>query len=565
MTEDDLLSRTIRGAAALGKGLMVLDTIGDATPPLRFSELSVMTGLPKGTLHRILAALIEYRFVRYEDSDQTYRLGTRLFELAHRVWEDFDIRGAAEPELIRLANEAGETSRLAIREGHEVVYIDQKQSPHAVALRYAVGSRGPAYCSSTGKAILAFLEPATQAEVLRRIEFKRITPNTLMDARELKAQLDLGKARGYLIDDEEQAVGVRAVAAPILDARGRPMAAISISGPAYRLGLDKLHVLGRDLIEACRRVSGNVGESAMTITTGPKPLGTDREDVACVLPATAFLGEGPHWSARDRALYWVDILAPAVHRLDVATGEDTTRRMPLPVSAVVARAKGGLLTATQHGFQALDFETGTLTPLVDPEADLPENRFNDGKCDRSGRFWAGTMRLDAGAPTGSLYRLDADGTVRRMDNGFHVSNGLGWSLDGRLMYFTESKARRIYVYDFDAASGSIANRRLFVQVAEEAGVPDGLTVDSQGFVWSANWDGWCVTRYDPEGKVERVINLPVPRPTSCIFGGANLDILYITSGRIRLSAQRLAEAPLSGSVFALDAGVRGIPEPMFAG
>lgn len=562
---EDTSSRTILGTAALGKGLMVLDAVGDAPKPLRFSELVIITGLPKGTLHRILGALIEYRLVRLEESDQTYRLGTRLFELAHRVWDSFDIRGAAEPELIRLANATEETTRLAIREGCEVVYIEQKQSPTAVALRYAVGSRGPSYCSGTGKAILAFLEPAVQAEVLRRIEFQKLTPNTITDSRELKAHLDLGKARGYLIDDEEQAVGVRAVGAPILDARNRPIAAMSISGPAYRLDLEKLHILGRDLIEACRRVSGNVGESAVTITTRPKPLGPDRDDVTCILPATAFLGEGPHWSTRDKALYWVDILAPAVHRLDVATGENVTRRMSLPVGAVACRSRGGLVAATQHGFQALDFETGTLTPITDPEADVPENRFNDGKCDRAGRFWAGTMRLDASAPSGALYRLNADGSAKRMDSGFHVSNGLGWSLDGKLMYFTESKSRRIHVYDCDPASGEIANRRQFVQVPETAGVPDGLTVDAQGYVWSANWDGWCVTRYDPQGKVERVINLPVPRPTSCVFGGAGLNILYITSARIRLSAQRLTEAPLSGSVFALDAGVRGVPEPMFAG
>ncbi len=562
---DESPSKTIRGAQALGKGLMVLNAVGDAVTPLRFSELSVITGLPKGTLHRILAALIEYRLIRFDDSGQTYRLGTRLFELAHKVWEDFDIRGAAEPELVRLAYEAEETSRLAVLEGSEVVYIEQKESPNAIALRYSVGTRGPAYCSGTGKAILAFLEPAKQAEVLRRIDYRQLTPNSLTDAAALKAQLDLGKARGYLIDDEEQVVGVRSVAAPILDARNRPIAAMSISGPAYRLDLEKIHILGRDLIEACRRVSGNVGESAVTISTGPKPLGPDRADIACVLPSSAFLGEGPHWSCRDQALYWVDILAPSVHRLNVSTGENTTVRTSEPVGAVVTRTRGGLVAATQHGFQALDFDTGALTPIADPEAHLQENRFNDGKCDRRGRFWAGTMRLDASAPSGGLYRLDADGTVHTMDTGFHVSNGLGWSVDGRLMYFTESKSRRIFVYDFDATTGTVENRRLFVLVPDAAGVPDGLTVDSQGFVWSANWDGWCITRYDPQGKVERVINLPVPRPTSCSFGGANLDILYITTARIRLSAQRLAEAPLSGSVFALDAGVRGLPEPEYAG
>jgi sugar lactone lactonase YvrE len=146
-----------------------------------------------------------------------------------------------------------------------------------------------------------------------------------------------------------------------------------------------------------------------------------------------------------------------------------------------------------------------------------------------------------------------------------VSNGLGWSPDDRRFYFTDSGTRRIYVYDYDIETGAVAGRRTFVALPEGMGVPDGLAVDAEGFVWSAQWDGWCVTRYDPDGRVDRVINLPVPRPTSCAFGGPDLSTLYITSARIRLSAQQLAEAPLSGSVFALATATRGLPETPFAG
>jgi sugar lactone lactonase YvrE len=152
-----------------------------------------------------------------------------------------------------------------------------------------------------------------------------------------------------------------------------------------------------------------------------------------------------------------------------------------------------------------------------------------------------------------------------MDTGFTISNGLGWSPDDTRFYFTDSAARTIYVYDYDIDTGAIANRRVFAQLAEGVGTPDGLSVDSEGFVWSAHWDGWCITRYDPDGKVDRVLNLPVPRPTSCTFGGPNLDILYVTSARIRLSAHQLAEAPLSGGVFAIRAGVRGQADMPFAG
>jgi sugar lactone lactonase YvrE len=152
-----------------------------------------------------------------------------------------------------------------------------------------------------------------------------------------------------------------------------------------------------------------------------------------------------------------------------------------------------------------------------------------------------------------------------MDRGFHVANGVGWTPDDRLFYFTDTQKQVIYAYDFDLASGEIANRRMFITVPEAEGKPDGMTVDAEGFLWVAHWDGWCVTRYDPDGKVDRVINLPVPRPTSCVFGGPDLQTLYVTSARIRLSAAQLAEAPLSGSVFSIDTGIKGLPENLYGG
>jgi sugar lactone lactonase YvrE len=459
----------------------------------------------------------------------------------------------------------GETLRLAILDETEVVYIDQKESKEELALRYAVGARGPAYCSGTGKAILAFLEPRKQAGILNHLNLIRLTPKTIPGLTELKAQLDLTKARGYAIDDEEQVIGVRAVGAPILDSKGRPMAGVSITGPAHRLELENLHSLGRDLMESCRRISGNAGESAVAIDTGPKPLSRERPDVRCVLPFSAFLGEAPHWSIRDHILYWVDILAPAIHCLDISSGENKTIQMPELIGSVVTSQNGGLLAATQFGFKSIDLVTRKLTPIVDPESHLPENRFNDGKCDRAGRYWAGTVSLHAGTGIGSLYRLDKYGHVKQMDTGFGVSNGIGWSPDNKLMYLTDSKLRRIYVYDFDLSTGEIENRRILVTVPDGGGMPGGLTVDREGFIWSTNWDGWCVSRYDPDGAIERIINLPVPRPTSCMFGGATLDILYITSARIRLSSQRLSEAPLSGSIFAVEAGVTGLPESAYNG
>lgn len=556
--------REIPGAQALRRGLSLLDIVADH-PGLRFSELAERSGLTKATTHRMLATLAEAGLVRVHERDQGYQLGFRLFEMAHRVWDQFDLRTAADPELDRLRSIAGETVRLAILDADEVLYVDQREAAQTVRLGNGVGARASTYASGAGKALLAHLDPLVRAQVLNRLTLQRFTPSTITDRAALAQHLDLTKARGYSVSFEEQHIGVSSVAAAVLDHRARAIGAVAIVGPSYRLGLDRLHTLGRDVMEAARRISGNAGQLAMSISPNPRPLGPGREDIASVVPTTSFLGEGPTWVPATQKLVFVDILAPAIIVSDPRDGSFQTHSMPELVSAVVPRSRGGFLAALQTGLKAVDLDTGRVTPLASPESDKPGNRFNDGKCDRRGRFWAGTLAIDTTPGHGSLYRLDADGRCTMMDAGFHVSNGLGWSPDDRRFYFTDSGARRIYVYDFDIEAGAIANRRVFAELPEGVGTPDGLTVDSDGYVWSAHWDGWCVTRYDPAGAVDRVINLPVPRPTSCMFGGDGLSTLYVTSARIRLSAKQLAEAPLSGSIFAVQTGARGLPETPFAG
>jgi sugar lactone lactonase YvrE len=285
-------------------------------------------------------------------------------------------------------------------------------------------------------------------------------------------------------------------------------------------------------------------------------------EVEHILAVGNELGEGPLWSAEEQALYWVDIERGCIHRLYPATGAHEGFDVGLPVSALGLRASGGLVTATRDGFALWDPETQALRFIADPEADEPDARFNDGAVDRQGRFWAGTM---SSGPTSSLYRLDPDGSVHRMESGITTSNGIGWSPDNRTLYFTDSPLRVIYAYDFDPATGAIENRRPFVHTPEEEGVPDGLTVDSEGSVWSARWGGWQVTRYDPAGKMEREIRLPVQYPTSCTFGGPRLDELYITSARIKLSEAEREAQSWAGDLFRLRTGVKGLAAPKFLG
>jgi sugar lactone lactonase YvrE len=231
------------------------------------------------------------------------------------------------------------------------------------------------------------------------------------------------------------------------------------------------------------------------------------------------------------------------------------------------RAAGGLILATRDGFAFWNEQQRALQYIVDPEADKPHNRFNDGAIDSRGRFWAGTMNTSgARQPEGSLYRLDPDGSLHTMETGIYISNGIGWSPDDTIMYYTDTPRDTIYAYDYDAASGAISNRRIFVQTAaDQPGHPDGLTVDSEGYVWSAFWEGARIVRYTGSGQVDQVIQLPALRPTSCAFGGPNLDELYITSSGEAIPTDQQALYPFNGDLFRLKTDVKGLPMYRFGG
>lgn len=553
------------GAAALAKGLYLLDVIGERESPARFKDLQVATGLPKATLARMLHTLVAFRLVRHESQDNTYRLGNRLFELAHRVWETFDLRGAAASQLERLALEARETVAIGTLDNDQIVYIDQRSQGGPFGFRIEVGRRAPLHCTAVGKALLAFLTPHEQRAILHRIPTEPFTPNTLAEPESLLADLALARARGYAISNGEHVAGVVSVAAPVFDHTGKAIGAIGLFGPSSRNPVERLHGFGRDLMEAARLISGHVGAPPVSIHSRQAPLRGADSRVECVLPWSASLAEGPFWSVAEQRLYWVDILEPAVHRFDPATGANETCPLPRLVSAVIGRACGGLIVTTVEGVEELDFEARRLTRRVDPEAMQPENRFNDAKCDSAGRLWAGTMSLDATRASGALYRIGADHGWQRMDSPFTVANGLDWSPDGRIFYFTDSSAGAIYAYPCDPESGALGKRRLFARIDPAEGRPDGLTVDAEGCVWSALWDGWAIRRFDPGGRVMRDLRVPVPRPTSVAFGGRDLATLFITSARVRVPAKILAEAPFSGGILAADTGVSGRPASLFAG
>ena len=285
----------------------------------------------------------------------------------------------------------------------------------------------------------------------------------------------------------------------------------------------------------------------------------------CVWDAHALLGEGPMWSVREQALYWVDILNHHLHRYSAREGRRTWR-FDQEISAVAERADAEDLIITQrHGFASFNPRTEELVPLAQVEAHLPGNRFNDGKCDRQGRFWAGTMDFDGQQATGSLYRLSPDLSVERVDSEYAVTNGPAWSGDHRTLYHNDSVNGRVFAFDFDPGTGQVSNKRLFLQFAAQDGSPDGMTTDAEGGLWIAHWGAGKITRHDPQGKVLHTIALPCSQVTSCAFGGPRLRTLYITTAATGLPPQQLQSEPLAGGLFAIELDVAGLPPHPFRG
>lgn len=286
--------------------------------------------------------------------------------------------------------------------------------------------------------------------------------------------------------------------------------------------------------------------------------------VELVADAHAIVGEGPVWDPSAGLLVWVDIEGKRIYEFDTATGVNREIEVPQYPGAVVRRASGGYMAAVTNGFAAVDSD-GRFELVVPVEADLPENRMNDGKCDPQGRFWAGTTRMLHDAPIGVLHRLDTDLSLHPMVDELWVSNGLDWTSDNRRMYFIDSFAGSVDVFDYESSTGDIANRRPLIDVPQSWGTPDGMTLDAEGYLWVAFWGGSCVRRFDPEGQLDREITLPVTQVTSCAFGGPDLRDLYITSGCRGLDAEALEREPHAGGLFRARPGVQGRPAFEFAG
>ena len=291
-------------------------------------------------------------------------------------------------------------------------------------------------------------------------------------------------------------------------------------------------------------------------------------EVQLVVAAGAKLGEGTFWDVAGQALWWIDIFDKALFRYDPVSGEQVRFDTPEDPGCLATRAGGGLVLSMTSGFFFFDPVTKRFEAIVDPEADIAATRFNDGRTDRQGRFWSGSMVIDAAAEPrkiAALYRLDADRSCHRLLGDLGCANGLAWSPDGRTMYHSDSHTSLIRAWDFDTASGTIENCRVFTDLASMNGLADGATIDAEGCYWVTIPFQGKVLRFDPAGALMRTIQLPCDIPTCCEFGGRDLDVLYVTSAALHRTPQELADQPLAGALFAIDAGVRGLPAAPYAG
>lgn len=272
------------------------------------------------------------------------------------------------------------------------------------------------------------------------------------------------------------------------------------------------------------------------------------------------VGENPLYDEGRGRLFWIDVReTPAIHAITLSTGAETTWPMREDIGSIALAGDDRLLVALRSGFAFFECGSGTLTPIVDPERGLPHNRLNDGKCDAAGRYWCGSMNPESGTADGSLYVLDRNLRCRKVLDDLVTPNGIAWSSDGATMYLADTRRGHIHAFAFDVMAGTLGERRMFADLGATPGGPDGATLDAEGYLWSAQFDGGCLVRYAPDGTMDRVVRLPVTKPTSCAFGGPGYRQLYVTTATRALSDDDLRAEPLAGRMLVLDVGVAGCP------
>ena len=287
-----------------------------------------------------------------------------------------------------------------------------------------------------------------------------------------------------------------------------------------------------------------------------------------IIESQAVLGECPCWHQEQQLLYWIDVLKKQFHIYDPKTKQDRTINVGELVGSFVPKSKNEVILGLESGFASLNLETEAIKLLTPLEDGFPLKRFNDGKCDRTGRFFAGRIVVEDDERkdgSGSFYSLNGQLKARKLLDGWNTPNGMGWSLDYSTIYLIDSPTKKVFAFDYDLATGNISNRRVAVTIPDTEGYPDGMTVDTEGTIWVALWAGYKVTRWNPHtGELLQSISLPAPNVTSCTFGGANLNVLYITTARKDMDEAALSRYPQAGGIFSVQTDVTGLKSFEFA-
>ena len=533
------------GTALLEKACDVLEAVGASAGGISQAALAAKLGLPRTTLYRILSALVARGLLRQDPSRRVYGIGFRLLEMTQGAWSAPDLPSAAAPELRALRDATGETAYIAVLEGGEAVALGKFEGAHEVRSAARLGQRKPLHCTSQGKAMLAFLPDDQREALLRKMSYPVLTPYTLRDRRQLVAALQVTRARGFSIDDEEIVEGVRCVGAPVLDAEGRVLGALSVAGPAWRMTRERLELLGPEVAAAGKRIGAAVRP----------PPGTAGGVTALPAPV-AFHGLGPRWSA-DGRLWWADALAPALFNAGVDGVPSMVARLAAPIAGFVLSRDGGCLVVDQTGgvlrlgvdgaagfAMKVPALQGLQTLVAHPDGGVWTSMPAGGTGDTGGTGGSRIGRLDDHHVPGPIWELPG------------VVGALAWTADGDALYAASADTGAIHRLEPGRATP-----RLVTRIPPGGGRPAALALDDEGGIWTALRDGWSVARLTADGEVDRVLPLPVPRPTGLGFGGPDRTTLYVATARDGVALDVLSSAPLSGRLLALSPGVRGLSEP----
>lgn len=518
----------VKGAALIDKAFQLIDIVGASPGHVGIQQLIRETGWARPTLYRILSAITANGFLRLDPVAQGYTLGYRFLELAQNVWSGPDLAAIASVELRRLRDMTGETAYLAVPHDGAMVALGKFEGTHTVRSAARLGIRKPMHCTSQGKAVLAFLPPDDVERLLGREELEKFTAKTITDPAHLKPHLAIVRQRGYAIEDEEIISGNRCVGAPILDSTGRPVAAISVAGPVWRLTSERVEQLGPEVALVARNISVQLRGYTEAV---PVDLQHPMAHPSATKPA--FYGADPIWDAQQKVLFWTDRLGPAVFE----TGSKSSRSYRLPHDAPIRTAGWveGSLRIWQPDRQTC-MERGEFTS---PRSAI-SGVATATAADRHGGLWVSFPEGDGSRITGVRQGTDCEWLV----NG-HVS-ALAWTPDGSTLFAADSDKGTIYSLQ---PGGKMP--RIFSRIPRVSGEPRGIAVDQRGRLWVSLYDGWSVARLSDDGEIESVAALPVPRPTGLAFGAEDGQSLFITSARVGLTREVLDNAPLSGRLLVL--------------